>query len=114
VLHPVAFAGWFGMFVTMLNLLPISQLDGGHVLYAALPSWHRRIAMGVWLALLALSPLWLGWLLWGGMVFLVSRGRFVHPPVLDAYRPLPASRVRLGWVGLLLFALTFSPVPFRI
>jgi membrane-associated protease RseP (regulator of RpoE activity) len=114
VLHPVAFAGWFGIFVTMLNLLPIAQLDGGHVLYAALPSWHRRVALAIWVGLLALSPLWPGWLLWGGLVFLLSRGQFLHPPVLDAYRPLPRSRAWLGWAALVLFALTFSPVPFRI
>lgn len=114
VLHPMAFAGWLGMFVTMLNLLPISQLDGGHILFSALPRWHRRVAVGFWFGLIALSPLWPGWALWGVLVLLLSRGRFLHPPVLDVYRPLPRSRQWLAWAALVIFVLTFSPVPFRI
>lgn len=112
VLHPTAVAGWVGMFVTMLNLLPISQLDGGHILYAALPRLHRRFAVAVWLALLALGWFtWLGWVVWGVVVLALSRGRLGHPPVLDTERPLPASRRRLAWAALALFLLTFMPVP---
>src|SRR3989441_327937 len=92
LLHPVAFAGWLGVFVTMLNLLPISQLDGGHILYSALPRWHRRVALGFWVLIVALGIFWKGWLLWGGLVLLLSRGRLGHPPVLDGQRPLPRSR----------------------
>jgi Zn-dependent protease len=114
VLHPTAFAGWLGMFITMLNLVPISQLDGGHILYAALPTWHRRIALAFWVAILLLGRLWIGWFLWAGLIFLLGRGQFGHPPVLDAYRPLPPSRRWLAWGALALFFLTFSPVPFRI
>src|SRR5439155_185643 len=72
VLHPVAFAGWLGVFVTMLNLLPISQLDGGHILYSAVPRWHRRTALGFWALIVALGVYWRGWLLWGGLVLLLS------------------------------------------
>lgn len=114
VVHPVAFAGWIGMFVTMLNLLPISQLDGGHVLYAALPRWQRRIALGFWSLIVVLGWFWRGWLYWGLLVLLLSRGRLGHPPVLDAERPLPPSRRALAWAALLLFLITFAPVPFRI
>ncbi|HET7791501.1 MAG TPA: site-2 protease family protein [Gemmatimonadales bacterium] len=110
--HPLAAAGWFGIFVTMLNLLPISQLDGGHILFAALPAAHRRAALAFWLAIVVLGFLWVGWTVWGVLVLVLSRGRFGHPPVLDAYRPLPPSRRRLAWVSLALFALTFMPVPF--
>lgn len=112
--HPVAFAGWVGMFVTMLNMLPISQLDGGHVLYAALPRWHERIALAFWMLIVVLGWFWRGWLLWGLLVLLLSRGRLGHPPVLDAHRPLPPSRRALAWVALILFLVTFAPVPFRI
>src|SRR6266704_4372801 len=89
LMHPVAFAGWVGMFVTMLNLLPISQLDGGHVLYAALPRWQPRIALGFWSLIVVLGWYWRGWLVWGVLVLALSRGRLGHPPVLAAHRPLP-------------------------
>jgi len=90
--HPVAFAGWVGMFVTMLNLLPMGQLDGGHILYARLPQLQRRVALAFWLLIVALGRLWIGWYVWGGLVLLLSRGRLGHPPFLEAHRQLPASR----------------------
>ncbi len=114
MLHPTAFAGWFGMFVTSLNLLPMSQLDGGHVLYAALPRFHGRVARAVWVLVVLLGWFWEGWWVWGGLVLALSRGRLAHPPVLDAYRPLPGSRRWLAWASVLLFLATFAPVPFRI
>src|SRR5438034_7381751 len=113
-LHPMAFAGWFGMFVTALNLLPMAQLDGGHILFAALPRWHERVARGFWVLIMLLGWFWIGWLIWGFVVLALSRGRLSHPPVLDAYRPLPRSRRWLAWGSLVLFLLTFAPVPFRI
>jgi Zn-dependent protease len=114
LLGPVAFAGWVGMLVTMLNLLPISQLDGGHVLYAALPRWHGRIAVALWVAIIALGWWWRGWLVWGALVLVLSRGRLTHPPVLDPIRPLPRSRRWSAAATLALYAVTFAPVPFRI
>jgi membrane-associated protease RseP (regulator of RpoE activity) len=113
--HPLAFAGWVGIFVTMLNLLPIAQLDGGHILFAALPRLHERIALVFWVLLAVLGwYTWFGWLIWGMLILLLSRGRLGHPPVLDSWRPLPNSRRLLAWVALLLFVLTFSPTPFRL
>ncbi len=112
-LHPTAFAGWFGMFVTALNLLPMAQLDGGHILFAALPRWHERVARGFWVFIMLLGWFWIGWLIWGFVVLALSRGRLSHPPVLDAYRPLPPSRRWLAWASLALFLITFAPVPFR-
>jgi len=114
--HPLAFAGWLGMFVTMLNLLPIAQLDGGHILFAALPRLQQRVALGflVLIGVLGWLSGWAGWWIFGVFVLLLSRGRLAHPPVLDAYRPLPNSRRRLAWGALALFVVTFSPVPFRI
>ena len=112
--HPVAFAGWVGMLVTMLNLLPISQLDGGHILYATLPRWHQRIAFVFWCLVILLGRWWSGWYVWGLLVLVLSRGRLGHPPVLDAQRPLPTSRRWLAWGALILFVVTFAPVPFRL
>ncbi len=111
VLHPAAVAGWFGMFVTALNLLPMAQLDGGHVLYAALPRRHEWFGRGFWAAIMLLGAFfWRGWLVWGTLVLVLSRGRLGHPPVLDVYRPLPPSRRRLAWASLVLFLATFTPM----
>jgi membrane-associated protease RseP (regulator of RpoE activity) len=102
------------MFVTMLNLLPMGQLDGGHILYARLPRWHQRVALAFWLVVIALGSLWFGWYIWGGLVLLLSRGRLGHPPVLDTWRPLPRSRVLAWWVAVALFAATFAPAPLTL
>jgi Zn-dependent protease len=114
LLSPLAFAGYMGMFITTINLVPVSQLDGGHILFAALPRWHQRVALAFWLVALALGVYWVGWLVWGVLVLALSRGRLGHPPVLDAYRPLPRSRPALAWAAAVLFAITFAPVPFKV
>ncbi len=111
-LHPTAVAGWFGMFVTALNLMPMAQLDGGHILYAAAPQRHQWIARAFWVSLMVLGWFWSNWLVWGVLVLVLSRGSLGHPPVLDAYRALPTSRRRLAWVSLALFLATFPPAPF--
>jgi len=113
-LHPIAFAGWFGIFVTMLNMLPIAQLDGGHILYAAAPRWHARVAIVFWGVLALLGFLWLGWGVWAALILILSRGQLRHPPVLDVYRPLPPGRRWLLLAALILFILTFSPTPFKV
>lgn len=107
-----AFAGWVGVFITGLNLLPLSQLDGGHVLYGLLGKHQRWVAGATVVALLALSKVSPSWLVWVAMTFLIGGGRWSHPSVLIPERPVPASR---RWVGLLcvaVFVLTFVPVPF--
>jgi len=112
VLHPVAFAGWFGLFVTSLNLLPVGQLDGGHVLYATLGRPTPRIA-----ALLIAFLVWLGvrgfpgWLLWAAIItVLLSLG---HPPTDDDRRPLDPARRLAALATLVVFVLTFVPEPFK-
>jgi membrane-associated protease RseP (regulator of RpoE activity) len=112
LLHPTAVAGWFGMFVTTLNLLPIAQLDGGHILFALAPRWHRRVGRVFWFLIMLLGYYSFTWLVWGLIILFLSRGQLAHPSVLDAYRPLPRSRHWLAWASLLLFLLTFVPAPF--
>jgi membrane-associated protease RseP (regulator of RpoE activity) len=110
-LGPMAFAGWLGMFVTMLNLLPIAQLDGGHILYAAFPRAQRHVARFFFVLVILLGFLSKSWFVWAFVVLILSRGQFGHPPVLDAYRPIPKSRIWLLVASLVLFALTFTPAP---
>ena len=112
-LHPLAFAGWIGLFVTMLNLLPVGQLDGGHVLYALVGDRQRTLAPLFFVAVLALSTVWVFWLVWAILVLLLGRGRLSHPAVMDRYRRLPRDRRWFGWCTLLLFAATFTPAPFQ-
>jgi len=109
LLHPLAYAGWVGLFVTALNLLPIGQLDGGHIIYALFQKRSKWIA---WLFYLSLVVIFLffyaGWIL-PIIVFVFIRK---HPPTLDDSRPLTRGRVILGIIALLFFILTFTPVPF--
>jgi membrane-associated protease RseP (regulator of RpoE activity) len=112
ILHPVAFAGWIGMFITSLNLLPVGQLDGGHIMTAMFPDRSERIARIVHIALIGMGIFfWQGWLVWG--LFLVFIG-VRHPPVLLPHIALDRKRVRIGYVALVIFVLTFVPTPFAI
>jgi Zn-dependent protease len=113
MLHPLAFAGWLGVLVTMLNLLPLTQLDGGHVLYALVGKYQAKIGPFVWLSLIALGFMegqWWWWV-WAAVILMLGRGRLAHPQVLDPYRSLPRSRRPVGILTLLLFVVTFCPVP---
>jgi membrane-associated protease RseP (regulator of RpoE activity) len=111
-LHPVAFAGWLGLLITALNLLPVGQLDGGHVIYALFPNWHRRISIGCLFMLAVFGVLtWQGWLLWA-VVLTVLGVR--HPPPYCDWIPLDRRRYVLGVVTILVFLLTFSPMPFNL
>ncbi len=112
-MHPLAFAGWIGLFVTMLNLLPVGQLDGGHVLYALVGDRQRTLAPLFFVAVLALSTVWEFWLVWAILVLLLGRGRLSHPAVMDRHRRLPRDRRWFGWGTLLLFVATFTPAPFQ-
>ncbi len=107
-LHPFALAAWVGLLATALNLLPLGQLDGGHILYAVTGRLHRRLAPLLWLALLALGLAWPGWIVWC-LVTLILGLR--HPPVVDEGQPLDPARRRVAVLLLLLFALSFAPVP---
>jgi membrane-associated protease RseP (regulator of RpoE activity) len=109
LLHPVGRAAWVGLFATSLNLLPGGQLDGGHILYATASKYHKRVTLLVALLLIPLGRMFLaGWYLWAAL--LLGLG-FRHPPLLYQWEPL--DRTRLIWtaVAVLIFILTFMPMP---
>ncbi len=115
-LNPIAFAGWLGLFVTTLNLLPVGQLDGGHVTYALFPRYHRTISVlfVVSCVLMVLVPLalglsfWGGWMLWAVLSVALGLG---HPSTIDRDTPLNPRRAIAAWLTVALFIVTFSPVP---
>lgn len=108
MLHPVAWAGWAGLLVTALNLIPAGQLDGGHIIYVLLGKRATSLLPFILLALVLLGFFWPGWWLWAFLIFLL--GRF-HAEPLDQITTLDPSRQALAVVGLLIFILVFTPVP---
>ena len=97
------------MLATSLNLIPLGQLDGGHILYAALGRLQQRLAPVLWAGLLAVALLlWPGWIVW--CVLTVVMGLH-HPPVRDEGARLGRGRRWLAWVALGIFLLSFMPVP---
>jgi len=112
VLHPVAFAAWFGFFVTAINLLPLGQLDGGHVAFSVLGQQQRQLAYITVPILLYLGFTgWPGWILWVGMAGIVG---LTHPPVTDPHIGLGKGRRLVAWGALIIFIITFAPVPFSV
>jgi membrane-associated protease RseP (regulator of RpoE activity) len=111
-LHPVAFAGWIGLLVTALNLIPVGQLDGGHVSYALFPAHHRYISW-VCLLLLVVSGIlfWQGWLFWAVLLYFLG---LRHPPPAYDWVPLDRRRKILGIITIIVFLLTFTPAPFKL
>jgi membrane-associated protease RseP (regulator of RpoE activity) len=106
-LHPVAVAGWVGMFATALNLLPGGQLDGGHVLFSVFPKLHRWVSLAVVVALIPLAKYcWIGWILWAVVLWLTSH----HPPVPS--RPkISRSRKWVAGLAIVVLVLAFTPTP---
>lgn len=111
-LHPLAMAGWMGLFFTALNLIPVGQLDGGHVVYSLSRRAHRMAGFATLGLLVALSTVWVGWLMWAVLILAVGRGRVAHPPVFDPDFRLNGPRRAVAWACIVIFVLTFVPVPF--
>lgn len=110
ILHPIAFSGWIGLLVTCLNLLPVGQLDGGHVAYAILGPRQGMVARVVVAVLVVLGLTgWSGWLIWAAILMFMG---ISHPRVVYEWIPLDNTRKVIGWVALTLFVMTFTPVPF--
>lgn len=113
-LAPMAMAGWIGLLVTMLNLLPLAQFDGGHVAFALVGRAQTWVARVFWVLLLPLGLLWNGWWVWAGLSLLIGRGRLAHPPLIAPEHPLDRRRRAIGWLAVVLFLLTFIPVPISL
>lgn len=139
LLHPVAFAGWIGLLVTSLNLIPVGQLDGGHIAFAFLGRRQTLVSKslagvlltmgslgllqvlsdiaklplpyGILQILRNLPDLWAGWALWGGLMIVLG---LRHPPVLHWEVPLDAGRKCVGILSLVIFIITFMPSPFKL
>jgi len=136
--YPFLFAGWLGSLVTALNLLPVGQLDGGHIIYAMFgKGGHAKAARGflIFITILGFPSLlelllslfkpesvalipdllrrwsWSGWILWA---FILSRVIGLNHPQVEYNEVLPFSRKVIGWVAITIFLLTFTPVPFGI
>ena len=110
VLHPIGYAAWVGLFVTALNLLPVGQLDGGHIIYAVFgekSAWVYRALIPLLLVLAFFYNA--GWLV---LVILLLVFGVHHPPPLDGETPLNRGRKVMAFVVLLVFVLSFTPAPF--
>jgi len=111
-MHPVAFAAWFGLLATALNLFPIGQLDGGHISYSVLGRKSSNVTLTMIAAAIVLTYYSASWLVWTGLmlVMLAVFGRH-HPPVPDEDVPLDRTRMILALVALGMFVLCFTPAP---
>lgn len=120
--YPFLCVAWFGLFVTALNLIPVGQLDGGHILYALVDRKQGIVARIFWGILIAIGlasflPFFgahiqlgtVGWLLWAIILFFIIK--LDHPEIPDV-TPLDPNRRLLGWASLVIFVLTFPPIPF--
>ncbi len=106
--HNVAWAGWAGLLVTSLNLIPVGTLDGGHIIYTALGDKAKDYVRYIFAAMIVLGFFWEGWWLWVFMLYFLGRH---HATPLDQITELDPKRKRLAWLALIIFILVFIPVP---
>ncbi|MCX6355173.1 MAG: site-2 protease family protein [Candidatus Aureabacteria bacterium] len=110
--NPIAFAGWVGLLITAFNLMPVGQLDGGHILYAVVGHWHTIVAKVTIAALIVMGWFfWEGWYVWAFITLLLGPS---HAPPLDDVTPLNRGRKCIALVALGVFALCFVPVPITL
>ena len=108
-LHPIAFAGWIGMMVTALNLMPVGQLDGGHIIFSFFPNKHILIGKLFFVGLFPLGYFWPGWFFWALMIAFMG---FKTAPLLEGTDELGQFHKTLGVISAVIFFLTFIPIPF--
>jgi membrane-associated protease RseP (regulator of RpoE activity) len=113
-LHPIAFAAWFGLLATALNLFPIGQLDGGHISYAVLGRRSTFVTMAMISVAIGLSYFYASWIVWTILMIamLLAFGPR-HPRTVDEHVPLDTARRMLALVALLMFVLCFTPAPIQ-
>jgi hypothetical protein len=111
-MHPMAFASWFGLLATALNLFPMGQLDGGHVTYAVLGRRSSLVTIATVLVAVALSFTSVSWWVWTGLmvVMVIVMGPH-HPPTMDDDTPLDRTRLILAGIGLVMLIVCFTPAP---
>ena len=112
-LHPTAVAAWVGMFATALNLLPSSQLDGGHIVYALAPRAHRIISWMTVIVLVYLGRMYVGWRVWAGLLVVMNVMSYRQQQAPE-YPMLPPSRWPLAVLAAIMLALTFTISPFQM
>lgn len=110
-LHPIAFAGWIGLFVTALNLLPIGQLDGGHIIYSLFRTKYGFLSKTFFVLLFPLGYFWPGWIFWAVLIAAVG---FKPAPLIDDAVSLGKRQRIMGYISIVIFFLTFIPVPFAM
>lgn len=108
LLSPIALAGQVGLLITMINLLPLGQLDGGHIFYGIFGKKQRTLAIIFMLFLLVIGYYWKGWWLWLFLAFIMKP---FHPPVIEDSIPPDKLHKIIGWIAIILFILTFVPRP---
>jgi hypothetical protein len=110
-LSPAAFAGWVGLLVTMLNLLPLGQLDGGHIIYGLIGKRQHQISRLFLAVMIVLGLWWPGWWFFGILVFLFGVN---HPPTQNDAAEISGPARIMGWAAIIIFILCFVPIPFKM
>lgn len=124
--YPYLCVGWFGLFITAMNMIPVGQLDGGHISYTLFgENFHYKLAIFSFLVLFTLGMIgfveiflfpifgigWSGWLLWAIILYFIIKLK--HPPIYD-YEPLDKKRKITGYFSFFIFLISFSPSPFIV
>lgn len=110
-IHPVAFAGWAGILVTALNLIPLGTLDGGHVIYSLFGEKAKKAFPFIVGLLIILGLFWSGWWLWAALLFWLGR---VNAQPMDLITELDPKRKTVAYAMIVVFILVFTPVPFML
>jgi len=109
MLHPTAFAGWVGLLVTAINLLPAGQLDGGHIVQAILGEKQKYASWGTLIFMIGLGIFYPAWIFFAFLIVFILGSR--HPPPLNDMIPLDNKRKWIAFVSLIIFVLSFTPIP---